>query len=149
MQLIITDHAKRTSLPCDLRPTPVGIAAVGSPLLLRRAEKIPLPHLHRTRRPLHRRLPPAYRRARREGLPALLHRRGAVEQRHHPYHRYPEADGQHDGLYRHEQRAGGRPEERRYIDANVKKGELYFYFTTFSDSTHESRRSQEAEIRVE
>jgi len=42
-----------------------------------------------------------------------------------------------------------RPQERRYIDANVKKGELYFYFTTFSDGQHESGRSQEAEIRVE
>lgn len=40
------------------------------------------------------------------------------------------------------------PEERRYVDAEVKKGELYFYFTTFSDGTHESVRSQEAEIRV-
>ncbi len=42
-----------------------------------------------------------------------------------------------------------RPENRQYEDANVKKGELYFYFTTFSDGQHESARSQEAEIRVE
>lgn len=40
------------------------------------------------------------------------------------------------------------PEERRYEDTKVKKGELYFYFTTFGDGTHESARSPEAEIRV-
>jgi len=41
-----------------------------------------------------------------------------------------------------------RPEEQQVVDANVQKGELYFYFTTFSDGTRESARSPEAEIRV-
>lgn len=42
------------------------------------------------------------------------------------------------------------PDERKFEDANVKKGDLYFYFTTFTDDQkNESARSQEAEIRVE
>ncbi|HUW91911.1 MAG TPA: hypothetical protein VMV74_02010 [Bacteroidales bacterium] len=43
-----------------------------------------------------------------------------------------------------------QPEERIFEDTNVKKGELYFYFTTFTDDQkNESARSQETEIRVD
>ncbi len=40
-------------------------------------------------------------------------------------------------------------EERKFEDASVKNGELYFYFTTFKDNQeNESGRSQEVGIRV-
>ena len=40
--------------------------------------------------------------------------------------------------------------ERKFEDTKVKKGDLYFYFTTFTDDKkNESIRSQEAGIRIE
>ncbi len=59
-------------------------------------------------------------------------------------------------LYRYQR--GGKPQllktflpnERKFEDSKVKKGDLYFYYTTFADDKkNESARSQEAEIRVE
>ena len=42
------------------------------------------------------------------------------------------------------------PNERKYEDVKVKKGELYFYYTTFTnDKKNESGKSQEISIRVE
>jgi fibronectin type 3 domain-containing protein len=42
------------------------------------------------------------------------------------------------------------PNERKYEDVKVKKGELYFYYTTFTDDKkNESGKSQEISIRVE
>jgi hypothetical protein len=58
-------------------------------------------------------------------------------------------------LYRYQR--GREPEllnkagskERIYVDADVKKGELWFYYTTFTDSEgNVSARSREAGIRV-
>lgn len=41
-------------------------------------------------------------------------------------------------------------DERRYEDSAVKKGELWFYYTTFADGKgKESARSREASIRIE
>lgn len=59
-------------------------------------------------------------------------------------------------LYRYQR--GGKPQllktfppnERKYEDVKVKKGELYFYYTTFTDDKkNESGKSQEISIRVE
>ena len=42
------------------------------------------------------------------------------------------------------------PDEQKFEDTKVKKGELYFYYTTFADDKkNESTPSREAEIRVE
>ena len=42
------------------------------------------------------------------------------------------------------------PNDRKWEDLKVKKGELYFYYTTFADEKkNESIRSQEAGIRIE
>ena len=59
-------------------------------------------------------------------------------------------------LYRYQR--GAKPQllktfssnERKFEDTKVKKGDLYFYFTTFTDDKkNESIRSQEAGIRIE
>ena len=59
-------------------------------------------------------------------------------------------------LYRYQR--GAKPQllktflnnERKYEDVKVKKGELYFYYTTFTDDKkNESGKSQEISIRVE
>jgi fibronectin type 3 domain-containing protein len=59
-------------------------------------------------------------------------------------------------LYRYQR--GGKPQllkiflpnDRKWEDLKVKKGELYFYYTTFTDDKkNESGKSQEISIRVE